>query len=354
MFNNLGNTPSFSSGDTSSGDISQIPGASLFEGFSLTGDATSQISTPIDTPQSTPLNPSIGGSTQKTDGMQPFHKFDKPSNLTRTPVDHDPGFTKEIEKPSLKWTDESGVAHESITPDNTDPGFTKEIEKPSLKWTDESGVAHESITPDNTDPGFTKKEPNRPDFFQKDEQGNLADGYVYEDSDGNQYYYSDGKWTDSDGNNVDPATIGLPDEPSTSPKEASPSTTTPTPSGDGEDVMYQDNTGSQKTNNNANGTQGTFIKLDENELESKKDAFNAAAESLASAWQDIKNNQIPAIQSSWAEKDSKAYTDNVISFDPKLEAAVEALRLLSATFENASNELTQTQDEVIRDITSNK
>ena len=301
-----------------------------------------------------------------TNNLSSFGKApDTPDGLTRTPHNIDPGMEarKVPSNRGMTFIDEDGNEH-------TIEGRAVRMPQPSTRgssgmtYIDEDGNEH---TIEGRAVGMPKITPKGPDGFKRDEDGKFHSFYEYSDKDGNKYYYVqdgwNGHWEDADGNIIeDPSDLSGEESTNTdnqdndaqSPSnEESNNEKERTP--DSNDQNYSKNTASKTSTqiNNTSvrkGTNSVIIKLDAGELNTRKTELKTATNELIKAWNDIKSNQIPAIEQSWIGTDSKAYTNKVTAQDPKLQAAFQALELLTNTFDKASNELQQTQSEVVKGI----
>jgi WXG100 family type VII secretion target len=73
--------------------------------------------------------------------------------------------------------------------------------------------------------------------------------------------------------------------------------------------------------------------------------IDASANSLDTLWRAI-GAQISAIKTSWVGPDAEAYIQKVYKLDPKVDAAVQALRQISRTYKQAMDEYENTQKEI--------
>ena len=85
---------------------------------------------------------------------------------------------------------------------------------------------------------------------------------------------------------------------------------------------------------------------------SNKNGLNSVAKEIQSSWDSIKNTELVNIQNSWAGSDSKAYIEKINALDSKIKASINAINLLSKTFDSAANTLQETQEKATSMLTN--
>ncbi len=112
-----------------------------------------------------------------------------------------------------------------------------------------------------------------------------------------------------------------------------------------------------ETSNSSSSPSGSAVKtvsganifLSADKLLANKNDLNNIAKEIQSSWDSIKNTELVNIQNSWAGSDAKVYIDKINALDSKVKASINAINLLSKTFDSAANTLQETQ----RNATSN-
>ena len=87
------------------------------------------------------------------------------------------------------------------------------------------------------------------------------------------------------------------------------------------------------------------MKVSIESLVQSKVKLDAAANGLDTIWRAILA-QVDAISTSWVGPDAKAYTDKLTNMGPKVDAALNALKKLSSTYEKALDEIEENQNKI--------
>ena len=74
--------------------------------------------------------------------------------------------------------------------------------------------------------------------------------------------------------------------------------------------------------------------------------INSASEQISTSWNSIKTEDLTKIRSSWAGKDCEAYIAKVEEMDNDMQKAIQALKLLSATYLKAQQNIVATQERI--------
>ncbi len=88
---------------------------------------------------------------------------------------------------------------------------------------------------------------------------------------------------------------------------------------------------------------GSNIYFSADKLISNKNGLNGVARDMRNAWNSIKNTELVNMKNSWAGSDAQAYIDKINALDAKVNAAIDAINLLSRTFDSAAKKLEETQ-----------
>ena len=78
--------------------------------------------------------------------------------------------------------------------------------------------------------------------------------------------------------------------------------------------------------------------------------INSATEQISTTWNSIKTDDITKIRNSWAGKDCEAYVTKVEEMDNDMQKAIQALKLLSATYLKAQQNIVATQDKITTSV----
>ena len=78
--------------------------------------------------------------------------------------------------------------------------------------------------------------------------------------------------------------------------------------------------------------------------------INSATEQISTTWNSIKTDDITKIRNSWAGKDCEAYITKVEEMDNDMQKAIQALKLLSATYLKAQQNIVATQDKITTSV----
>ena len=78
--------------------------------------------------------------------------------------------------------------------------------------------------------------------------------------------------------------------------------------------------------------------------------INSATEQISTTWNSIKTDDITKIRNSWAGKDCEAYITKVEAMDNDMQKAIQALKLLSATYLKAQQNIVATQDKITTSV----
>ena len=74
--------------------------------------------------------------------------------------------------------------------------------------------------------------------------------------------------------------------------------------------------------------------------------INSASEQISTSWNSIKTEDLTKIRSSWAGKDCEAYIAKVEEMDNDMQKAIQALKLLSATYLKVQQNIVATQEKI--------
>lgn len=78
--------------------------------------------------------------------------------------------------------------------------------------------------------------------------------------------------------------------------------------------------------------------------------INSATEQISTTWNSIKTDDITKIRNSWAGKDCEAYITKVEEMDNDMQRAIQALKLLSATYLKAQQNIVATQEKITTSV----
>lgn len=78
--------------------------------------------------------------------------------------------------------------------------------------------------------------------------------------------------------------------------------------------------------------------------------INSATEQISTTWNSIKTDDITKIRSSWAGKDCEAYVAKVEEMDADMNKALQALKLLSATYLKAQQNIVAAQEKITSSV----
>lgn len=96
----------------------------------------------------------------------------------------------------------------------------------------------------------------------------------------------------------------------------------------------------------ANGT----IILNLEDLQANTQVLKETVKNVIVMWNDILYKQIEDLENSWVGADASLYTEKVKAFDKKIKAACQAIELLADTFNKSGNEISNVQEQNIRDL----
>ena len=74
--------------------------------------------------------------------------------------------------------------------------------------------------------------------------------------------------------------------------------------------------------------------------------INSASEQISTSWNSIKTDDLTKIRSSWAEKDCESYIAKAEEMDNDMQKAIQALKLLSATYLKAQQNIVAIQERI--------
>ena len=78
--------------------------------------------------------------------------------------------------------------------------------------------------------------------------------------------------------------------------------------------------------------------------------INSATEQISTTWNSIKTDDITKIRSSWAGKDCEAYVAKVEELAADMNKALQALKLLSATYLKAQQNIVAAQEKITSSV----
>ena len=74
--------------------------------------------------------------------------------------------------------------------------------------------------------------------------------------------------------------------------------------------------------------------------------INSATEQISTTWNSIKTEDTTKIRNSWAGKDCEVYISKVEEMDAEMNKALQALKLLSATYVKAQQSIIAAQEKI--------
>lgn len=132
---------------------------------------------------------------------------------------------------------------------------------------------------------------------------------------------------------------------------------TPTGSTSGTTGGTSGSTGTTSTGTGASvdtttSTSNTVIAVRTAEIEANIKKLNSIVEQLQSVWNDIKANQITAINNSWVGSVASTYTAKVEGMEPKVKAACSSLELIANTYSKAIKEISEKESDLTNKVAS--
>lgn len=88
------------------------------------------------------------------------------------------------------------------------------------------------------------------------------------------------------------------------------------------------------------------ISLPLEQISSIVTTINSASEKISTSWNSIKSEDLTKIRSSWAGSDCEAYIAKVEEMDSDMQKAIQALNLLSQTYQKVQQSISTTQEKI--------
>ena len=88
------------------------------------------------------------------------------------------------------------------------------------------------------------------------------------------------------------------------------------------------------------------ISLSLEQISSIVTTINSASEEISTSWNSIKSEDLTKIRSSWAGSDCEAYIAKVEEMDSDMQKAIQALNLLSQTYQKVQQSISTTQEKI--------